>query len=187
MKKAKERVIYDNYNKDGLYEEAKEYLIENGNEDPSENEIWNEVYFLEEMYYEDDTYELKKILDNGEFIAVGTCGRWDGNFAGGFIFNSWRDLTCKLFTDCDYFKFWDENGHLYMQCSHHDGTHSVEIRKLTEKGINRYNNWVYNWSDKTPEREIHKKLFTDSHYSKLINYAHTVWGCPRVEYEKEVG
>lgn len=40
----RERVIFDNYSPWELEEAAKENLLENGIEDPTENDIWNEVY-----------------------------------------------------------------------------------------------------------------------------------------------
>ena len=44
--------------------------------------------------------------------------------------------------DCDYVKVWSENGHLYVQASHHDGTHNVELKLITDKGWETYDNWL---------------------------------------------
>ena len=179
QKKPKERIIFDNYDICATFDAAKENLIEQGNEDPSDDEVWEEVYSQENDAWECEKDVLKSIFDNGMFLAVGICGRWNGSFAGGFTFDSWDSLARQLFKDCDYFKFWDENGHFYIQCAHHDGTHSVEIRQLTRKGIEYYDNWNYGpWSDKRFERQIHEKLFEDSHYSHLIHFAHRMYGCP---------
>ena len=181
--KAKERVIYNNYDLDDYEADAKEMLEANGIEDPCERQIWDEIYEMDAEYWEDEKGNLREIFDNGKFLAVGTCGRWNGNFAGGFIFDSFAGLMSH-FSDCDYIKLRDENGHFYIQGSHHDGTHSVEIKRITQKGNDYYENWNFNWGDKRTEREVHTKMFSDSHYTNLINFAHDVYGCPRREAER---
>ena len=178
--KPKERIIYDNYDLD--YDGAKEYLHEQGNEDPTESEIWAEANFQDEINWYEIKAELENVFNDGNFLAVGTCGRWNGNFAGGFIFETFQELM-NHFSDCDYIKFWDENGHFYLKGTHHDGTHHVEIKEITKKGKDYYDNWDFGpITDKRTEMEIHKKMFSDSHYTKLINYAHKYYGCKRREF-----
>lgn len=188
MRKAVERIIFDNTNESDMFDETKQFLIDEGNEDPSDNQVWDEVNFTLETYWDDEKRELEKVFDGKRnFLAVGTCGLWNGTFAGGFAFSSLDELMSKALKDCGYFKFWDENGHLFLQGWHHDGTNVVEIKELTDRGYNKLYKWEYDFSDHTSEKEIHRKLFTDSHYSKLIHYSHKVYGCPKVEYEKKVG
>lgn len=44
-RKAKERIVYDNYDVwDSYSEDAKETLKINGNDNPTEDEIWDMVY-----------------------------------------------------------------------------------------------------------------------------------------------
>lgn len=168
--KAKERVIYDNY---ALWENypdncIKEKLVEDGEydnaEEISDDAIWKERNMLDESDWYQAKYELDEYFkDCKKLIAFGTCGLWHGNYAGGFLFDTFDELIKKIGKDCDYFKFHDENGHLYMQCSHHDGTHSIEIKELTDRGYDYYNNWELNWSDKRTEEYVHtqiiKKIF----------------------------
>ena len=180
--KAKERIIYDNTQLDT--DSAREEFIERTGEEPTEEQIWDEYYRLLEFDWDNAKMELKKVFDNGTFLAVGTCGMWYGNFAGGFLFSSFDELMNKL-TDCEYFKIWDENGHFFIEATHHDGTHSLEIKKVTKRGKEYFDNWEYNWDDKRSEREVHRKMFTDSHYANLINFAHNVYGCPKRQMEKE--
>lgn len=179
--KRKERIIFDNFETDIDREDAIENLLANGIEDPSEDEIWDEIKFLEEDNWNLEKDRMEEIFNNGDFLAIGTCGRWNGNFPGGFIFSNYNELM-QRFTDCDYFKIWDENGHFYVTAAHHDGRHSIEIKQLTERGKARYDRWDLEWGKET-EREIHEKLFHDSHYTKLINFAHRFYGCPKREME----
>ena len=183
MKKPKERIIYENYDifNDDMIEAAKENLEANNVEATEEN-INNEIYEMNQDDWNLEKERMEEVFNSGnKFLAVGTCARWNGNFAGGFVFASFNELMSYL-RDCDYFKFWDENGHFYVNATHHDGTHSLEIKQVTDRGRNYYENWEYKWEDFRTEQEIHKKIFADSHYSKLINFANIFYGCPKREF-----
>lgn len=179
MRKPKERIIYDNYN--GYdFDDIKSEM----DGEPNDQEVWDEIYELQQLDWDDEKSRLDEVFNDwkGRFIAVGTCGLWHGNYKGGFLFKDFDDLARQLFKDCEYFKFWDENGHLYVECSHHDGTHSVEIKQLTDKGEEYYDNWDYNWNDKRKDSYVYEKLFTDSHYSHLIHFANRMYGVPKIEF-----
>lgn len=166
--KIKNYVFYDNYNLDELEDEAREHLAENeDNYDPSDSEIWDEIYLLDKFNIDAARAELRPIF-NGKYLAVGTCGRWNGTFAGGFIFETFEDLMAR-FEHCDYIKIWLENGRFYVKGSHHDGTDEVEVKEITDRGNDYYDNWNYG-SDNRTEREVHRKMFTDSHYTHLIKW-----------------
>lgn len=161
-------VFYDNYNLDELEEEARYNLAEmKENDDPSESEIWDEIYILDDFNREDAWAELDDIF-NGNYLAIGTCGRWDGTYDGGFVFKTFKELMSR-FEDCVYFKIWIENNHFYVKGSHHDGTDTVEVKEITERGFQYYENWNYGSDDRT-EREVHRKMFTNSHYTHLIKW-----------------
>ncbi len=186
MTEAKVRTIYDNYNLHEMYDEMKEELIVNGNSEPTESQIWDAIHHEDAVNWECEKEMMSEVF-NGEnkFIAVGTCGTWQGNFAGGLVFSTLDEFISQVFKDCDYFKFYDKNGHFYVDASHHDGSHHLEIKQLTESGISYLENWENNWNDSRNEQYIHKRLFDK--YSKLIHYAHTVFGCPKYEYEDVKG
>ena len=182
MRKPAERVIYNNYSLEEMWDDCRSFLIENGNENPSDDEVWEEINFSDACNWEEEKERLEAFFD-GDYIAVGTCGRWDGNHAGGFLFNTLSELL-ERFSDCDYIKMWDENGHFFMTGTHHDGTHFVEIKKVTERGKSYYENW--NWSgyeDKRTEKDVHAKMFSDSHYTNLMNYMHKCYDCPKIQYK----
>lgn len=165
--KIKNYVFYDNYNLENLEEEARDELTERGNSDPSDSEVWDEIYLLDEWNRDDARADLRSIF-NGKYLAVGTCGRWYGIYPGGFIFETFEELMSR-FGCCDFIKIWLENGRLYVKGSHHDGTDEVEVKEITERGERYYDNWSYGSNDRT-EREVHWKMFKDSHYTHLIKW-----------------
>lgn len=160
--------FYDNYNLEELEEEARENLAEmKENDNPSDSEVWDEIYLIDEWNRDDAWAELNGIF-NGNYLAIGTCGRWDGTYDGGFVFKTFKELMSR-FEDCVYFKIWIENNHFYVKGSHHDGTDMVEVKEITERGLQYYENWNYGSDDRT-EREVHRKMFTNSHYTHLIKW-----------------
>lgn len=159
--------LYDNYNLDYLQTEAMEILSGHGIDDPTDTELWDVIYHLDSLERKAAYDELRNVF-NGKFLAVGTCGRWNGTFAGGFIFETFDELMAR-FSNCDYIKLWMENGHFYVKGSHHDGIDEVEVKRITGKGEIYYANWDYGpVTDKRTEREVHAKMFADSHYTHLI-------------------
>lgn len=181
----KERVIYNNYNLCDMYDDAKDFLINEcgyDEEEISEDAIWQEVYFNDEHNFDDAHYELKHFFDgNGYFMLRGYVGRWDGRVAAGYVFDDFDDMFYKAVKDCNYVKIWDEDGHFYLQCSHHDGTDTYEIKRINERAYDFIDKWNYSWSDKRTEEEIHDIVWNSNFFSSLPHYAHTVWGCKRRE------
>lgn len=112
---------------------------------------------------------------------MGHCGLWYGNRAAGTIFDDFGQMFATTTQDCDYWKIYDVNGHLYLECSHHDGTNHFEIKRITNKGVAYLKNWESNWSDKRSEQYVHEKIM--SRYSVLPRFAEKVYGCKKVEYE----
>lgn len=183
-KQGKERIIFDNYNPwEDYAEDARESLINNGIKNPSQDNIWEEIYFMINLQWEDTLQELECFFDGKIWLAFGCCGLWYGNIPAGTVFTDFKKFFYQAIKDCDYWKIYDENGHLYLQCSHHDGTNFFEIKEVTKKGVEYLENWEYNYNDKRTEEYIHKKVIEK--YSRLPRYAEKMWSCPKVEYEKE--
>lgn len=184
----KPRTIYDNYNLCKTYpdEGIKSYFMEeNGYEEDeiTDEMIWKERYWLDECDWETESERLKKFfLDNpNKWILFGTIGRWDGLYRAGTIFDRFEDFFYEATEDCHYWKFYDENGHLYLTCSHHDGTCCYEIKEMTDKGREYLDNWEYNWNDKRSEEYVHTQII--KRYSRLPRFAEKVYGCKRTEYQ----
>lgn len=179
------RTIYNNYNLWETYpdEEIKAKLIELGyKKDITDDMIWEERYFLDSLDWEEEQERLKDFfLNNGnKWMLFGEVGRWNGVYKAGTLFDTFDDFFYKATKDCDYIHFYDENGHLYLTCSHHDGTCHYEIKEVTDKGVDYLENWKYG-CDKRTEEYVHTQIF--NRYSRLPRFAEKVYGCKRIEYE----
>ena len=181
-KVAKERTIYNNYDVCEAYDEAKEFLMEEREEDdePTENEIWNEVYFQQEIEWDEAKAELDRFFKGKTVGFFGEVGLWNGVYKAGKIGEFW-EMFNKAIRDCDYIKIYDENGRLYLTCSHHDGTCHFEIKIITDAGADYLERWEYNWNDKRTEQYVHNQIY--KRYSTNPNFVHRVYGCRKIEYE----
>lgn len=83
-RKAKEIIFFDNYDSN-YHEYARENLEENGIENPSESQIWEEASNLELEDFETACEEIDEILST-YVLVIGYCGRWDRNYDGGAKF-----------------------------------------------------------------------------------------------------
>ncbi len=175
---AKERIIFQNYDLDGYEEQYKEMCEENG-EEFSENAMWDWVYFILDEDFSIALAELENHFNN-KIIAFGSVGRWNGVYDGGKVFNNFKDAYWAMTKDCDYVKIYDENGHLFIHCSHHDGSCSFEIKELTKKGEEYFDRWEYSYDNRS-ERDCHNQII--KRYSKIPNFVHKVYGCKVREYE----
>lgn len=178
-KLVKERIIFQNYD---LEEYEKDYRNEYGeDEDFSEDVMWDCIYDLLDDEFNFAFSDLKSHFKN-KVIAFGSIGRWDGVYDGGKVFDDFESAYWQMVKDCDYVKIYDENGHLFVHCSHHDGSCTFEIKELTTKGEEYLDRWEWNFNDKRSERECHNQIV--KHYSKIPNFAHKVYGCKAREYVK---
>lgn len=181
------KVIYSNYfwendeNGKDAYDYAREYLFEDFAEcegweteaDIPDEKVTAIVYTDDELKFDDFKYEFGKFLRDSAngFLLCGTCGCWNGTYAGGCYVNSFNDLY-KFWDGCRDIKVYDENGHLYVQATHHDGNNFAELKELTPKGAKYKENHCWD-----SDRDVHEKLFNNSAYTRLPRYAHKVWGC----------
>lgn len=163
-------IIYDNYDIDKYYEEAKENLACNDFPNPSEIAIWNEETEIDATYWDAAKSFLEEFFDGATWIISGVVERWDRNYPAGHVFREFTDAYYKATVDCDYVRIYEEAGHLYLTCSHHDGTNQFEIRKLTEKGIKYLENYESgrNYNDHRNLKEVHEKLWKN--YSVLPRF-----------------
>lgn len=191
---ARKRIIFSNYNPEDYYEDAKQNIIDNNfdeygedeeeREEPSESEIWDEVNWMMDTDFEDEWDKLTEFFPSGKYILSGSVGRWNGVSTGFDIFNTFEDAYRFATKDCMYVEMYDENGHFYIRCSHHDGTNSFELRMLTCRGVEYYESWDYSWNDKRSHSYIGEKLMS-SRYSRTPRYMEKLYGCKRFDWEKE--
>lgn len=179
-------IIYSNYLSDEAENSAREYLFEEFAEekgwknpdDIPDQDVWDEMDFESQIFFEDAIRELKPFFDGKYVIIQGSCGLWNGKFAAGTVeydFDKWFYKTVSV---GDYVEICDVDGHLYINVCHHDGTNSFEVKFLTARGVSRLEHWEENWDAPETEQEIHGKLFSISGYSVLPKFAHKVYGAP---------
>lgn len=113
---------------------------------------------------------------NGEstWILQGTCGCWNGNHKVGMIFEDFEEMLNKAAKDCDYIHLYDKNGHLYLKCSHHDGTNYYEIKKVTDRGVEYLANWEDNWVTIEQNNMFIIKLWKDIQSCLILDIKYTV-------------
>ena len=174
--------IFNNCDIEAAYDEAKDFLtdmaIENGEspDDVTEAAVWDQVREMEAEAWETDVESLIDFLSDKTVILQGTIGRWNGKGEGGKI-GDFENLLQEFLKDCDYVRIYDDKGHLYISASHHDGTNSAEVRVLTEKGMELYDDWQ---EDEGPfrslsEREIHTKIMNSDEFSEVPKFVERVW------------
>ena len=118
--------------------------------------------FLEEAAWEGLRHILDAWIKSVPGVLVkGTIGSWRGPLDCGKVVNSYNELS-DFWRDCDYIKVYTNKGHLYIECSHHDGTNYAEVKELTNKGLERYENGVHAYEDM---RSLHNKLWNSSVYT----------------------
>ena len=188
MRIAKERVVYDNYDLWEQYpdEVLKEMALDCGwvddEEEITDNMLCEWRYEESEVDWDNAKYEIDNFFKGKRVGFFGEVGRWDGVNKAGKIGEFW-DLFYKATEDCGYIKIYDENGHLYLTCSHHDGTCHFEIKEITDDGYDYLERWEYNWDDKRTEQAVHGQIY--KRYSRLPRFAEKVYGCKAREYEPQ--
>lgn len=180
----KKHIIFDNYNVTENYDLAIENLIENGYystaEEIPESEIWEEVADMEQIWFDDEREMMAEFFSGKKLLVCGSVGRWNGNFAAGKVID--YDDLWKCWSECDYISIYDEGGHFYIKASHHDGTNHYEVKVLTEKGAELFEDWDYGYNSRwdqlgLSEREVHERLWKNAKYSHIPHYARDVFGC----------
>lgn len=173
--------VYDNYDlfTDEAMQEAEDFLLDSGydSDEITDEQLYNCINLNDSDNWECAEIELKRFFsDKYKCIIFGTVGRWDGTFAAGTIFDGddFIDTLYKGLKDCGYISITDENGHLYISGTHHDGTVSYEVKILTDKGMKYFENWEYDWGDKRTEQYVHNQIV--KRYSVLPRFAAKVYG-----------
>lgn len=169
-------IIYDNYDLTVYRENAIESLKEQGNEKPSENEIMDEINFFQNLNWNDERERLEDFFNTGcLWILQGISERWTGCHQAGTVFSNFAKMLQQATKDCDYMKIYDQNGHFFIETTHHDGTNFYEVKKITEQGEKYFQNWEDNYNDKRSEEYVHTQLM--NRYSVLPRFAQAVYGC----------
>lgn len=137
-------IICNNYDCSDYFDEAREHLTM-FEENVSDDDIYNTAQAFANDTVDSCLQCLEKYLKAHPLLVTGSVGCWDGTYEGGKVIENSRELW-KLFDGCDFYKIEDIKRHLYIECSHHDGTNYYEIRELTNKGYKFYQNYGWDMS-----------------------------------------
>lgn len=182
----KERLIFSNYGDMYTDDDLRESLMCNDEdlrkEDITDEMLWKERDFLEQIDFEDMMYNLKHFFDTESVILFGSIGRWNGTHSGAQMFDSFEDAYNWAMEDCGYVKLYDENGHFFIHCSHHDGSCTFEVKVLNDDAQDFYDRWSYG-NDSRTEWQVIESII--KRHSKLPHYCHKEWGSKKQEYEPQ--
>lgn len=161
--KARNYTLFDN-NYD--FEEEKNLYIEmlDDAHDVTDNEIYEHISFIEQLEWETLKDTLTEMNPNGKWIVMGNVGHWSGSHKGGNVFDGTDCLFNAIADSGERIKVYFEDDHLYFNAADHDGSSCMEIKALTDKGYNVYDNWNYSY---------HSTIEDKSEYQVLEG----LWGC----------
>lgn len=150
-------------------------------------EVYREIYdcepdeegldkFIDDANYrnledeEDNVSYYERKHGYKHYVVLADLGLWNGRADGGKIIRGlWKSIS-----ECfeDYNEIYQEGKRLKVTAIHHDGTNYFQIRELTDRGYEYWQNHQYDMSD----REMHQKLFKDSHYSHEVSLFNKIYG-----------
>ena len=176
---SKKHMIWTNNPYDFNEEEMKEVWLETAEandweipeDGPSDIQLWDEWYDQNEINWDDIEGEVKYHNEEGSYLIIASLGLWNGRFDGGKIIDGYLTEAIRACFE-DYNKVYWQDKNLKVEAIHHDGTNYFIIKKLTDKGIEFYNNHYYDYDDRT----LHQKLFKDAHYSHSVDFFAKLYG-----------
>lgn len=136
------------------------------NEDHGEDEQLNEKDVREwvEDIIQYDCDDFFNQLPDIMCILHGTAGTWRGPREGGKI-DKLYNLLIEAQEDYNTFELDEKEGAIKVTAIHHDGTNHWEVKALTQKGINYWQNHYYD-----DPRELHNHILNTKGYTKKIKY-----------------
>lgn len=147
MKKNKKVTLYSNEFDSERYEAARQFLLEESGEEPTDSEIFEELCVEDDINWDVFESEYKEYFNTNNFVVRANLGRWCGRFESGRIMTSgWKDFL-RVIQHYDYLEIVDNNGHLEIVGTHHDGRDYFEIRELTRKGDEYADGYHYDKSE----------------------------------------
>ena len=163
---------YDTSNWDK--DEAKKSFFEQYNFYPeSEEELKEFIEKTNQSYLEDGQYEVEyyeTLYGPKYYIVIANLGLWYGTTDGGkIILGLWQSIQ-ECFEDFNH--VYVEGKRLKVDAIHHDGTNHFEIRELTDRGVEYWRKHEHDMGD----RELHQRLFNDSHYSHEVSLFKEIYG-----------
>lgn len=186
-KESKKNIIYSSDPYDFNEEEMRESWVETAEandweipeDGPSDDQIWQEWYDQNELNWDDIESEVRYRDERGSYLIIASLGLWNGRFDGGKIIDGYLTEAIRACFE-DYNKVYWQDKNLKVEAIYHDGTNYFIIKKLTDRGIEFYNNHYYDYDART----LHQKLFKDAHYTHSVDFFARIYGW--VKDRKEV-
>lgn len=139
---------------------------------PDEDELEKFIEDTNAMYL-DDEYTSVEFYEESHgqktYVILADLGLWYGHAAGGKIVKGLWNAISKCFED--YNHIYEYKRRLCVDAIHHDGANHFQIKELTPKGLEYVENHPY-----ISDRELHERLFKDSHYSHEVTLFKTIYG-----------
>lgn len=133
-----------------------------------DSEKWAHLAELEESDYDNAKEEISAAIGGRKLVCLGTAEVWTGTKQGGFVAEDLLDAINHLQgRDYGYIGFYEQDGELHIAFQHHDGTHDVVARALTDAGQDFIDEHEYDYD--MSEWDMEKRLFDDAALSEPIN------------------
>lgn len=153
-------------------EEMKQEYEEIYGETPNEEELDRFIEDTNNMYLDDEYANVsfyEKKYGAKTYVILAELGLWYGYAEGGKIIKGLWNAISECFED--YNHIYEYRRRLCVDAIHHDGTNHFQIKELTPKGMEYVENHPY-----MSDRELHQRLFKDSHYSNEVKLFKTIYG-----------
>lgn len=115
----------------------------------------------------EDYASIFKLNDFYDCLLIGTIGLWNGTHKSCAYISEPKELREKC-SNYDLIRFKRDNNKLFIELSHHDGTHHFEVKRLNKKGLDRLSNVYRGDEDYTilDSIETFEKWYTKNFFGK---------------------
>lgn len=165
--------IYDNYDMWGSYAEAAACAL---GETYTEDDLFCVITEYDADHWAEVFGDLKTFFGSDNTCLIsGIIARWDGRYRYEAMFEDFEKVYSGVTKDCDFIRITDQAGDLCITCSHHDGTNSFVIRKITDAGIDYYYKWLTDESYQESKGAMYcslKQKYTEPVYFVKTVYPH---------------
>ena len=171
--KTNDIILYDSYYSTEKEESTREFLFEleadeqgwKTPDDIPDERVFDQMHFQDETDWDDIKHELEELFQADDYLMTGYCGTWRGRLDGGSFICSMRDFL-RVIEHLDDLRIIDRGGHLIVEGSHHDGSDSYELKRLTHKGYLLADSNYF-----AKDHDLHNTIMRTNFYSALPYFA----------------
>lgn len=155
-------------------EDVRRALQEAMEEEPTEAQIWDAIADQQEADWNMAKEDLFAFFDGFSryYLMQGSAGRWNGKFSAGCVFDDFQEFLSRAVDHMDDVEIYDENGHFFVVCFHHDGRNVYEIKAITDQAAD----YIQDYSTDKTEEEKSGAVFRCNIFSRLPHFARDVYG-----------